>query len=108
MAGVQQRNRTQHEDGAHLWPLTERQTLQGRHTHGPWKTAASNGALRLTGMAAPMVLDGAMNGEAFLAYVEHVLALTLSPGDVVIMDIQPARKASGIREAIEKTGATLR
>ena len=52
-------------------------------------------------MTAPMVLDGAMNGTAFLAYVEQVLAPTLSPGDVVIMDNLPAHKASGIREAIE-------
>ena len=76
--------------------------------HGHWKTTTFTGALRLTGMTAPMVLDGAMNGTAFLAYVEQVLAPTLSPGDVVIMDNLPAHKASGIREAIEITGATLR
>jgi transposase len=76
--------------------------------HGHWKTTTFTGALRLTGMTAPMVLDGAMNGAAFLAYVEQVLAPTLSPGDVVIMDNLPAHKASGIREAIEATGATLR
>jgi hypothetical protein len=74
--------------------------------HGHWKTTTFTGALRLTGMTAPMVLDGAMNGAAFLAYVEQVLAPTLSPGDVVIMDNLPAHKASGIREAIEATGAT--
>ena len=44
------------------------------------------GALRLEGMTAPMVLDGAMHGAAFLAYVEQVLVPTLSPGDIVIMD----------------------
>ena len=76
--------------------------------HGHWKTTTFTGALRLTGMTAPMVLDGAMNGVAFLAYVSQVLAPTLSPGDVVIMDNLPAHKASGIREAIETTGATLR
>jgi transposase len=76
--------------------------------HGHWKTTTFTGALRLTGMTAPMVLDGAMNGDAFRAYVEQVLAPTLSPGDVVIMDNLPAHKAAGIREAIEITGATLR
>ena len=76
--------------------------------HGHWKTTTFTGALRLTGMTAPMVLDGAMNGDAFRAYVEQVLAPTLSPGDVVIMDNLPAHKASGIREAIETAGATLR
>jgi len=76
--------------------------------HGHWKTTTFTGALRLTGMTAPMVLDGAMNGAAVLAYIEQVLTPTLSPGDVVIMDNLPAHKASGIREAIETTGATLR
>ena len=75
--------------------------------HGHWKTTTFTGALRLTGMTAPMVLDGAMNGDAFRAYVEQVLAPTLSPGDVVIMDNLPAHKAAGIREAIEATGAKL-
>jgi len=59
-------------------------------------------------MTAPMVLDGAMHGVAFLAYVEQVLAPTLKPGDIVIMDNLPAHKPITIREAIEKTGARLR
>ena len=59
-------------------------------------------------MTAPMVLDGPMNGAAFLAYVEQVLVPTLSPGDVVIMDNLPAHKPAGIREAIEAAGAELR
>ncbi len=54
-----------------------------------------------------MVLDGAMNGVAFLAYSEQALAPTLNPGDVVIMDDLPAHKAAGVRQAIEATGATL-
>jgi len=76
--------------------------------HGHWKTTTFTGALRLTGMTAPMVLDGAMNGVAFLAYVEQVLVPTLSPGDVVVMDNLPAHKAAGAREAIEAAGAELR
>ncbi len=58
-------------------------------------------------MTAPTVLDGAMNGVAFLAYIEQALAPTLNPGDVVIMDDLPAHKAAGVRQAIEATGATL-
>lgn len=54
-----------------------------------------------------MVLDGPMNGDAFLAYVEQVLAPTLRPGDVVIMDNLAAHKRSGVRVAIEAAGATL-
>ena len=55
-----------------------------------------------------MVLDGAMHGAAFLAYVEQVLVPTLRPGDVVIMDNLPAHKPVAVREAIERAGASLR
>jgi transposase len=75
--------------------------------HGHWKTTTFTGALRLTGMTAPFVYDGAMNGVVFLAYVEQVLAPTLAPGDVVVMDNLPAHKSGGVREAIEVAGAKL-
>lgn len=58
-------------------------------------------------MTAPMVLDGAMNGVAFKAYVEQVLVPTLTPGDMVVMDNLPAHKADGIRQAIETAGCKL-
>lgn len=58
-------------------------------------------------MTAPMVLDGAMNGVAFKAYVEQVLVPTLTPGDMVVLDNLPAHKADGIRQAIETAGCTL-
>lgn len=54
-----------------------------------------------------MLLDGPMNGPAFLAYAEQVLAPTLAPGDIVVMDNLPAHKIGGVREAIERAGATL-
>ena len=85
--------------------------------HGHWKTTTFVGALRLGGMTAPMVLDGPMNGPAFLAYVEQVLAPTLTKGDTVIMDPRkslrdfadlPAHKVTGVRAAIEATGARMR
>src|SRR4051812_28908938 len=75
--------------------------------HGHWKTTTFTGALRLTGMTAPFVYDGAMNGAVFLAYVEQVLVPTLKPGDIVIMDNLPAHKAAGVRDAIEQAGAIL-
>jgi transposase len=75
--------------------------------HGHWKTTTFTAGLRLDGLAAPMLLDGAMNGPAFLAYAEQVLAPELSPGDIVIMDNLPAHKVSGVRQAIEKAGARL-
>jgi transposase len=75
--------------------------------HGHWKTSTFVGALRLTGLGAPLVLDGAMNGEAFRAYVEQILAPTLAPGDIVIMDNLGSHKVTGIREAIAARGAGL-
>lgn len=75
--------------------------------HGHWKTTTFTAGLRLDGMVAPMLLDGAMSGIAFLAYVEQVLVPELKPGDIAVMDNLPAHKVSGVREAIEKAGAKL-
>jgi len=75
--------------------------------HGHWKTTTFTAGLRLNGLAAPMLLDGPMNGTAFLAYTEQVLAPELRPGDIVVMDNLPSHKISGVREAIEKVGAQL-
>ena len=75
--------------------------------HGHWKTTTFTGALRLSGMTAPLVLDGAMNGVLFRAYVEQVLVPTLTPGDIVVMDNLPAHKGEGVRLAIEGAGAEL-
>jgi transposase len=76
--------------------------------HGHWKTTTFVGALRLHGMTAPMVLDGAMHGAAFLAYVEQVLVPTLKPGEIVVMDNLAAHKPITVRHAIEAAGAELR
>ena len=76
--------------------------------HGHWKTTTFVGALRLEGMTAPMVLDGAMHGAAFLAYVEQVLVPTLTHGDIVIMDNLSVHKSAAVRQAIEAAGAELR
>jgi transposase len=75
--------------------------------HGHWKTTTFTGALRLRGMTAPMVLDGPMNGDAFRAYTEQLLAPTLAPGDIVVMDNLPAHRSPAIRAAIEAKGARL-
>ena len=76
--------------------------------HGHWKTTTFVGALRLSGLTAPMTLDGAMHGAAFLAYIEQALVPTLRPGDIVVMDNLPAHKPLAIRQAIERAGAELR
>ena len=74
--------------------------------HGHWKTTTFTAGLRVDGLTAPMLLDGPMNGAAFLAYVEQVLVPTLVPGDLVIMDNLPAHKVAGVKQAIEAVGAT--
>jgi transposase len=71
------------------------------------KTTTFTAGLRLGGMVAPMVLDGPMDGNAFIAYVEQVLVPELSRGDIVIMDNLPAHKVAGVKQAIEKAGANL-
>jgi transposase len=75
--------------------------------HGHWKTTTFLAGLRSTGIIAPLVLDGPMTGEAFLAYVEQFLAPALLPGDVVVMDNLAAHKVAGVREAIAAAGASV-
>lgn len=73
--------------------------------HGHWKTTTFVGALTLGGMVAPWVIDGAMDGELFLLWVQTQLVPVLRPGDVVILDNLPAHKPKAIREVVEATGA---
>ncbi len=75
--------------------------------HGHWKTTTFVAGLRLTGMVAPMVLDGPINGVSFQAYVDQVLVPELRPGDIVIMDNLGSHKGAGVRDAIEAAGARL-
>jgi transposase len=82
--------------------------LIGRAPLGEWETVTFVAALRHNRMTAPMVIEGAMNGEAFLAYVEQCLVPTLKRNDIVVADNFPVHKVPGVREAIAKAGATLR
>jgi transposase len=75
--------------------------------HGHWLTTTFTAALRRTALTAPMTLDGRMNAVAFRAYVEQVLAPTLDPGDIVVMDNLPAHKGAAVRAAIQACGASL-
>jgi transposase len=75
--------------------------------HGHWLTTTFTAALRHTALTAPMTLDGPMNAVAFRAYVEQVLAPTLKPGDIVVMDNLPAHKGAAVRTLIEACGARL-
>ena len=75
--------------------------------HGHWRTSTFVAALRSDGLEAPWLLDGPMNGPAFLEYVRQVLGPSLRPGDLVIADNLSSHKVAGVREAIEARGASL-
>lgn len=75
--------------------------------HGHWKTTTFVAGLRMTGLVAPMVLDGPINGRAFQAYVDQVLVPELKPGDIVVMDNLGSHKGADVRAAIEGVGAKL-
>src|SRR6195256_1533046 len=75
--------------------------------HGHWKTITFVAGLRNRRMTAPFVLEGAMNGPMFLAYVKQCLVPTLKRDDTVIMDNLPVHKVTGVAQAIKAAGATL-
>ncbi len=83
------------------------QRLKAAIPWGHWKTTTLVAGLRTTGLTAPMLLDGAMNGAAFKAYVEQLLAPSLRPGDIVVMDNLSSHKVDGVRRAIKDAGAFL-
>jgi transposase len=99
------------------WTSTNMARLRGRAPkgerlragvpHGHWKTSTFVAGLRLNGIAAPMVLDGPINRDAFQAYVDQVLVPELSPGDVVVMDNLSSHKGQDVRRSIEAAGASL-
>ena len=75
---------------------------------GHWKTTTFIGALRREALEAPWLIEGAMDGKAFLTYVQNCLCPTLQAGDIVFCDNLGVHKSPSVREAIEKRGATLR
>ena len=87
-------------------PVGER--LVAKVPHGQWKTLTLIAALRIDGVTAPFVIDGAMDGAAFLACVIAVLAPTLSTGDIVCMDNVRTHKVAGVAEALAAAGAKRR
>jgi transposase len=99
------------------WAKTNMTRLRGRALrgerlvakvpHGHWKTTTFLAALRTSGLSAPLVVDGAINGAVFRAYVEQQLAPPLKVGEIVIMDNLNSHKVAGVHEAIKARGAML-
>lgn len=79
----------------------------GRVPHGHWRTTTFVAGLRQDRVIAPMLIEGAINGPIFRAWVEQALAPLLSPGDIVIADNLRCHKVAGVREAIEARGAMI-
>lgn len=80
--------------------------LRAKVPHGHWKTLTFVGALRLDCLTAPCVIDGPLDGDSFLAYVEHCLVPILRPGDMVVLDNLSSHKSKAVRTAIRQAGAT--
>jgi transposase len=78
------------------------QRLSDFAPYGHWKTTTFVGGLTSRGLIAPMVLDGAMNTAAFVAYIEQVLATETRRGDLVILDNLPSHKTAGVRAAFAR------
>lgn len=79
--------------------------LNDKVPHGRWRTQTFLAALRHDRIAAPLLLDGPINGKAFLIYVERILLPTLKPGDIVVMDNLGSHKSNAIRDAVRSVGA---
>jgi transposase len=91
---------------AHGW-FRRGQPLNAKVPHGHWKTMTFLAALRHDQITAPLLLDGPINGEAFLAWVEQMLVPTLRTRDIVVMDNLGSHKSEAVRAAIEGAGARL-
>ena len=83
------------------------QRLPGKVPYGRWKTMTFLAALRHDRLTAPWLIDGPIDGQSFLQYVEEVLVPTLKPGDIVIIDNLGSHKGKAVRQAIRAAGAKL-
>jgi transposase len=99
------------------WASTNMARRQGRRPRGQrllcpvpcghWKITTFVAAQRREGLTAPLVIDGAVNGDLFVAYVGQVLVPSLKPGDVVVMDNLSSRKRSEVKALVEGAGCRL-
>jgi transposase len=67
--------------------------------HGHWKTTTFLAAFRLGGLFAPLVIDGALTGDLFAAYVQQHLAPQLRPGEILVLDNLPTHKVKAVADA---------
>ena len=86
-------------------PMGER--LVEKVPHGHWTTTTLIAALGIEGICCSTVVDGAVNGDVFEAFVEQVLTPQLKPGDLVVMDNLSSHKRLRTRQLIEAAGAAV-
>jgi transposase len=96
----------QDQHDAHPRPRTTGRPV-AKAPHGRWRTLTFLAALRHDRIDAPCVIDGPINGESFLAYVEQILVPALKPGDIVIIDNLGSHKGKAVRRVIRAAGAKL-
>ena len=88
------------------WGPTEQRVID-LVPHGHWQSTTFVAALRLDGLFAPMVVDGALNGELFLKYVQQELAPQMRPGDILVMDNLPTHKIKGVAAVLAEREASV-
>jgi transposase len=87
-------------------PVGER--LLAKIPFGHWKTTTLIAALDSNGVRCSTVVDGAVNGDVFEAFVQQVLLPQLKPGDIVVLDNLSSHRRASIQSLIESAGAELR
>src|ERR1700722_18704568 len=106
-SGLHRRDRYFNQHGSAARTLAARRTTDRQSPAWSLEDHHLRGRLAIDRAHCAGVIDGPMNGDAFLAYVEQVLVPSLAPADTVVMDNLSAHKVPSIREAIEAAGATL-
>ena len=98
---IHRRNRVHHLNDEETGLRQARARHLCHEPHGHWKTTTFVGGLTSKGIIAPMLLDGAINGDCFEAYVDQVLSKATKPGDLVILDNLSSHKTTKVRKAFE-------
>ena len=83
------------------------QRLLAKSPHGHWQTTTLIAALGVEGVCCSTVVDGAIDGDLFEAFVQQVLVPQLRPGDLVVLDNLSSHKRQRTRQRIEAAGAAL-
>ena len=89
------------------WAM-EGNRLLAKAPFGHWGTTTMISSVRLDGTTAAMEIEGATDSPVFREYVRRVLAPTLSPGDIVVMDNLRVHYDVEAIALIEARGATVK